>query len=194
MKNDFLVTLFSLGVIFGSQAQQKFNSVDVFHYECFSDDLFLEKYGLDAYLCPHERFLYSDSSFLELLTPKMKRDARKRLEQFERWNSDSSFRMIPDTVAIMTGIEFAFQEKAYSDPLLEYIFNCGEYPDSSVRINVNGHKKYYINRDNIFYIHLIEYSYINSVSKEISIDYLILIKYLDGTLKSYNEMDMDYWK
>ena len=188
----YILSISVLLALFTSRSQQKFNSAEVFHYACFSDDLFLEKYGLAAYLCPHDRFLYYDSSFLENISPKMKRDITKRLERFEKWNSDSSFRMIPDTVAIMTGIEFAFQEKLYSNPLLEYIFNCGEYPDSSVRINVNGHKKYYINRDNIFYIHLIEYSYLNSVSREISIDYLILIKCLDGTLKSYNEIAENY--
>ena len=185
MKRVFLAVILLISC--PCQAQQKFKFSEVFHYVCFSDDEFLEEFGLDAYLCPLERYFYSDPNNLLRYSSWERMKIKKSLKRFDKWNSDSTFLRLPDTTAIMNGTQFVFREKLDS-PYLEYIFNSGTYPDTNVRVNINGYKKYYIHRDNIAFILLVEYSVINFITNKIDLQYEIIIRSLDGDLKNFNEV------
>jgi hypothetical protein len=179
MKKLFFI--FAVAVSPVVNAQLKIYGTPIYYNE--SD--FLKKYNLDSYMPVYQRYVINDTLLFNQCSKETQTFLNRQYKQFVKWNSDTLFMNKPDTVSDLYGNEFLFQTNLHLNNNLTYVrFN---FNNGTQYTKILGYKKFYIGRDNIKSITIVEYFDIfDTISTTLAFEFII--EYVDGTVKLFDEL------
>lgn len=179
MKKLFFIFTIALSPVVNAQLK-------IYGTPMYYDEIeFLKKYNLDSYMNVHDRYVINDTSLFNQCSKAKQTQLQKQYKQFIKWNSDTVFMNKPDTVSNLYGNEFLIQADLDLHENLVYIrFN---FNNGSQYTKILGYKRFYIGRDNIKSIMIVEYFDISG-TESTSMLFEFIIEYFDGTVKLFDEI------
>jgi hypothetical protein len=174
------VTVSSL--VFG---QVKLNGEARWQYE----QDFLVKYGVTDYLSLWSRYIYSDSTLFSECSHETQKRLHKKFKAFVQWNSDSSFKNSPDTISEFYGDEFLIE--ADLDLIENRVYSFFNYNTATQYTKILGYKKYFVGRDEIKSIIIVEYFDILGLDNT-TLSSAIIIEYFDGSIEFLDDVKDRY--